>query len=121
MMAMEHSEDSKLFDDYQKATVKTAVYPGQGTIFGIYYLALKLNGEAGEVGEKVGKTWRDDNSVITEEKQVALLLELGDVLWYITMLARDLGFLMSEVAQANLDKIHSRLERGTIKGSGDNR
>jgi NTP pyrophosphatase (non-canonical NTP hydrolase) len=48
-------------------------------------------------------------------------LELGDVLWYISALADDLGVTLEEVAQANVDKLKSRMERNKIKGDGDNR
>jgi len=48
-------------------------------------------------------------------------LELGDVLWYISALADDLGVTLEEIAQANVDKLQSRKERGKIGGSGDNR
>jgi NTP pyrophosphatase (non-canonical NTP hydrolase) len=42
-------------------------------------------------------------------------------LWYISALADDLGVTLEEVAQANVDKLRSRMERNKIKGSGDNR
>ena len=47
-------------DAYQAAATKTAIYPGQGTPLGLAYCALKLNGEAGEFAEHVGKAMRDD-------------------------------------------------------------
>ena len=43
------------------------------------------------------------------------------MLWYIAALCRDLDIDMAEVALKNLAKLKSRQERGTIKGSGDNR
>ena len=48
-------------------------------------------------------------------------LELGDVLWYISALADDLGVTLEEVAKANIEKLQSRMERNKIKGDGDNR
>ena len=51
----------------------------------------------------------------------AIAEEIGDVLWYIAALCRDLEIDMAEVALKNLSKLKSRQERGTIKGSGDNR
>ena len=50
-----------------------------------------------------------------------LALELGDVLWYISTLADDLGVTLEEVAKANIEKLQSRMERNKIKGDGDNR
>jgi NTP pyrophosphatase (non-canonical NTP hydrolase) len=46
---------------------------------------------------------------------------VGDVLWYIAALCEDMGTPMELVAQRNLDKLNSRLARGVIQGSGDNR
>ena len=106
-------------DRYQNDACSTAIYPGRNTIHGIVYCALKLNGEAGEVAEKVGKALRDDHSTITPERREALLLELGDVLWYVANLANELQFSLRDVAEANLQKLASRKARGTLQGSGD--
>jgi len=85
------------------------------------YSALALNEEAGEVAGKIKKVWRDNDGVMTVEKLDAILLELGDVLWYLANLSQDLGLTLEEVAQANLDKLSSRKARGVIGGEGDNR
>jgi NTP pyrophosphatase (non-canonical NTP hydrolase) len=104
-------------NEYQKAAKLTAIYPNNG-FEGYTYCALKLNGEAGEVAELVGKTMRGDYGMLPAEK---LKKELGDVLWYVANLAHDLGFNLSDVAQANLNKLRSRAERGVLKGSGSDR
>ena len=87
----------------------------------IFYPALKLTGEAGEVSEKVGKVLRDNNGEFTEDIKLELIKELGDVLWYIAAMAEDLGYDLLTVAETNLDKLFSRYERGTLQGEGDNR
>lgn len=46
---------------YQNISTKSALYPGQGTALGLIYCGLKLNGEAGELAEHVGKAMRDDS------------------------------------------------------------
>lgn len=98
-------------DEYQKETGKTAQLPDDGEIS---FLALGLNGEAGEVAEKIKKSIRDGNDLELEK-------ELGDVLWYLSRLADELGHDLDEVAETNLDKLFDRKERGKIKGDGDNR
>jgi NTP pyrophosphatase (non-canonical NTP hydrolase) len=110
-----------LFDDYQRQTSATAIYPGKGELSGFSYCGLKLAGEAGEVAEKIGKAIRDDGGVITPARNQALQAELGDVLWYLAQLAEQLGTTLGTVAQANLDKLNSRKQRGVLGGSGDNR
>ena len=104
--------------DYQKAAVSTAIYPAAAHIF---YPALGLAGEAGETCDKIKKVYRDDNGVVTSDKREALKKELGDCLWYLAALASDLGLDLGDIAQANIDKLLSRKERGTLQGSGDNR
>lgn len=108
-------------NEYQHKAVATSIYPGKGTFIGVVYTALKLNGEAGEVAEKVGKIIRDEGSILTDVRKAELKLELGDVLWYIANQASELGFSLEEIARANMDKLASRKARGTLSGSGDNR
>ena len=45
--------------------------------------------------------------------------ELGDVLWYISTLATELGLDLDEIATGNLAKLAARKEAGKIHGSGD--
>lgn len=99
--------------DYQKAAAFTAIYPQQHAIL---YPALGLAGEAGEVANKVKKMIRDGN---TDLKAIAA--ELGDVLWYVAALARDLGVDLDDLANDNLNKLYDRKERGVLGGSGDKR
>ena len=108
------------FEEYQKRTGDTAIYPGRGELTGLLYTALGL-GETGEIQGKVKKILRDDSGVLSEEKRQDILAECGDVLWYLAQLTEELGGNLGEVAQNNLDKLASRKERGTLKGSGDNR
>ena len=100
------------FDEYQEFARLTAVYPEDVKVV---YPTLGLCGEAGEVAEKIKKHMRDGRSL------VGVGLELGDVLWYISALADDLGITLEEIAQANIDKLASRMERGKLGGSGDER
>ena len=105
------------FDDYQQQSRKTLNLVH--TDHQIVYPTLGLTNEAGEVAGKVKKIFRDKNGVISEEDRQALKGELGDVLWYLAQICTELDLSLEEVAHANLEKLFSRLERGTIKGSGD--
>lgn len=87
----------------------------------IVYPTLGLVNEAGELAGKVKKIFRDKNGVISDADRDALKYELGDVLWYMAQLCTELDLSLAEVAQANLDKLASRLERDQIKGEGDYR
>lgn len=87
----------------------------------IVYPTLGLTNEAGEVAGKVKKIFRDRDGVVTDEDRAALTLELGDVLWYLSELCTQLEVSLADVAEANLDKLRSRTERGTLGGEGDYR
>ena len=100
------------FNEYQEFARSTVMYPEDVKVV---YPTLGLCGEAGEVAEKIKKHMRDGRSL------VGVGLELGDVLWYISALADDLGITLEEIAQANVDKLASRMERGKLGGSGDER
>ena len=107
------------FDKYQKESRKTAVYPNMNK--SPVYPTLGLIGEAGEVAEKVKKALRDDNGKFSKKKKKEIKKELGDVLWYISQIATELKLSLGEIAEENNKKLTSRLKRGKIEGSGDNR
>lgn len=106
------------FKEYQLKAVDTAIY-GAGN--SIIYPALGLANEAGEVLGKIKKVLRDKEGVFTPETNEAIGDEIGDVLWYIAALARDLGISMDDIAANNLKKLADRQTRGVIQGSGDKR
>ena len=108
------------FNKYQIESRKTAIYPNQNTITGILYCALGL-GEAGEVQGKVKKILRDDGEVLTEERKMMIVKEMGDVLWYLANLATELKIEFNNVALYNLGKLECRDEEDKLKGDGDDR
>jgi NTP pyrophosphatase (non-canonical NTP hydrolase) len=48
-----------------------------------------------------------------------LAKELGDVLWYVSTLATELGLDLDEIAAGNLAKLAARKQSGKLHGSGD--
>jgi NTP pyrophosphatase (non-canonical NTP hydrolase) len=106
------------FDEYQAAARRTAIYDDR---FRVVYPALGLASEAGEVCGKVKKVLRDRAGDLAQAPRAALEDELGDVLWYLAVLAADLGLSLEQIAVRNLDKLRSRLARDQIGGSGDRR
>jgi len=107
------------FGEYQTESRKTAQYPNVGN--NIIYPTLGLAGECGEVCEKIKKLIRDKNSIVDNDFKKAISEEISDVFWYLAALCSELGISMTDVARLNLRKLSDRLERGKIKGEGDNR
>ena len=105
-------------DMYQKVAKTTAIYPREQAII---YPTLGLTGEAGEVANKVKKIIRDGTDKNNEDMVQAISSEIGDCLWYIAVLADDIGVKLSDIANLNLEKLANRKKNGTIQGSGDNR
>ena len=100
-------------DFYEERASLTAIYPKEKAL---EYLALGLTSEAGEVAGKVKKLIRDGKG---DKKAIAS--EIGDVLWYCAMLAKETEVPLNDIMKDNLKKLYSRKERGTLQGSGDNR
>jgi NTP pyrophosphatase (non-canonical NTP hydrolase) len=108
------------FDDYQKQALATVIPTGD-EFKDLLHWVLGLNGEAGEVADKLKKIIRDKNSVITAEDKQELAKELGDVLWYLAVFAHDLDISFNDIATQNIAKLKSRQDRGVLGGKGDNR
>ena len=111
-------------DTYQTHAQATAKYPDY---VGLTYCVLGLASEAGEVAGKLKKAMRDEGYVppvvggLHESRKNDMVAELGDVLWYVAMTAKELGFSLSEVAERNIAKLADRQTRDVIGGDGDKR
>ena len=109
----EYQRQAKKYDQFEETDSPKEV--------GLIEKVLGLPGEAGEVADKFKKVLRDKDGGMDKEDREGIKKELGDVLWYVAAIARDLGMPLSEVAEGNLEKLESRYQRGRISGSGDNR
>lgn len=110
------------FNTYQKLAKSTfLVNPHTNFSLVISRMVLGICGEAGEIAEKFKKILRDKDGKINKEFKESVAKEVGDVLWYLAVLCDLLDIKLGDVAQANVDKLASRRDRGVLKGSGDNR
>lgn len=94
------------FNQYQSEASKTALYPRR--LNNLEYPTLGLTGEAGEVANIVKKIQRDHDGILSDEIKVKLQDELGDVLWYISACADELGLTLEEIAAFNVNKLAKR-------------
>ncbi len=106
-------------NDYQTAALKTAAPRDKKNEF--FHLVLGLVGESGEIAEKMKKIVRDKDSDLTKVDVDDLKKELGDILWYITVLGDYFDISLDDIATTNIAKLASRQQRNLIGGSGDNR
>lgn len=79
--------------------------------------ALGMCYKSGAIANQLKKTLRGDPGKELDKQKAGLAKELGGCFWYMSMLALEIG----EIALLNLKEIDDRLERGTLRGDGDNR
>ncbi|MEV0427832.1 nucleoside triphosphate pyrophosphohydrolase family protein [Micromonospora sp. NPDC050495] len=106
-------------NDYQRGALRTAASRDRPNE--LLHLVLGLVGESGEIAEKFKKWVRDHDSDESRIDRADIAKELGDVLWYLAVLADYLDLSLDDIAAANLAKVASRQSRGVLGGSGDNR
>lgn len=111
------------FDEYQTQALTTAYTDPQhkDTLMDKTIWVMGIAGEAGEVVEKWKKIVAYKGGEISNEDLQLLKKELGDVVWYIAVLAESLGLRLEEVMQLNVEKLKDRKKRDVIKGEGDSR
>ena len=97
------------FDTYQKATHWSKCRNPKNVQTDLFY-ALGLGGEVGELLNYIKKQYRNDGGEITEKRREQLFGEIGDCLYYLSALAEELDFKMSEIAHQNQKKMLIRLK-----------
>lgn len=111
-------------NDYQTAARRTAM--GNS----LDHFVMGLAEEAGEVAGVMKRYHRGDEKYVhkdgpfhtlSDDAKHKLMDEIGDVLWYIAMIADELEVPLEFVAQHNINKLADRKKRNVITGSGDNR
>lgn len=106
-------------NDYQQLAKRTASPKDKKDE--LFHLILGLVGETGEVAEKAKKIVRDHGSDFSKLDLDNFKKELGDIMWYVAIIADYFDVPLEEIGSKNIEKLASRLERGKISGSGDNR
>jgi len=82
------------FDEYEAFTDSVTIYPNAKEDF--LYPLLGLNGEAGEVADKLKKIIREDYE-LTKNVKRDIVLELGDVFYYFTRICMVLNLKLKDV------------------------
>ena len=108
------------FEEYQKKAITTAVNDHEPLMEKTIWV-MGIAGEAGEVLEKWKKIVAYNHGKVTSGDLQGLKKELGDVIWYIAVLADSLGLSLEDIVKLNVEKLADRTKRNVIRGSGDNR
>ena len=98
--------------DYQSFIESLSALNGKGAnINRLTTAAVGISAEGGEFMEIVkkmvfqGKPWNDDN-------REHLIIELGDLMWYVAQATQALGISMDEVLETNVNKLKKRYPGG---------
>ena len=111
----------KTFNNYEDRASETMTYDRAiremseyklREVSNMSYAVMGLTGEAGEVANAFKKVIRDHQGVVSAEVRDDIVDELGDVLWYVTAIAHELGFTLEEVAIRNNFKLEERYKNG---------
>jgi NTP pyrophosphatase (non-canonical NTP hydrolase) len=70
--------------------------------------ALGLTGESGECADIIKKHLYHNHPLDRDK----VIKELGDVLWYVAIMAKEIGVELSEVAEKNIAKLRARYPEG---------
>ena len=107
------------FNEYQKAALRTA--KEMDNCKQLMNAALGICGEGGEVADMVKKSAFQGHSMNVTH----VAKELGDVLWYLAVCAKAIGYTLDEIGQMNLAKLEARypngfeVERSLHRAEGD--
>lgn len=115
LTSLEDQTDNDVYQEWVYNTTDVSV----ANKYGLLYGALKMQAEAGEFANKLGKRLHDssfDPTHPTSALDVDVFVdELGDVLWYAAYCANELGVRLDDVMAHNMDKINKRRASGVIK------
>lgn len=108
------------FDEYQKAAYGTNL-TNADDFKNLMQQVLGLSDEVGEA-QAIFKKWiRDQNADLEKLDRKNVQKELGDIMWYVAVVAEVLDIKLSDIVRMNVDKLADRQKRGVLSGSGDNR
>lgn len=101
-------------DQYQLATEQLKVLPEGWTEnyvnLWIQLTAFGLMEEAGEVA-KAFREIQIELGYISDARRQELILELGDVMWFLAQLALTLNIPLSTIASRNIEKLEERYRK----------
>ena len=116
LFGMSHTMNTTEFSDYDAFVAETAIFAADR---GIQYCIIKLCGEVGEFADKLASAPSIYSGVtdhffledLDDATRDGLILELGDIMWYVTALSQQLGYNLT-LLQAIRPKVTGTLPDG---------
>jgi len=109
----EHGSNNHDYEEFVMSIFKTFPSP----IETLLHAGVGISGEAGEILDALKKTW-----VYTKPLDVDNLKEeLGDILFYVTALATNIGTTLPELMQGNIEKLRRRYPEGYTDAAAQRR
>jgi len=102
-MALNRWEARVTKEEFEEFVEKMWWAGGKDPVKSFTIMGLGIGGEAGEVQELLKKHVRDGREIRGD-----VLLELGDVLYYVTRIGRHFGYSLDDIMSANVDKLMAR-------------
>jgi NTP pyrophosphatase (non-canonical NTP hydrolase) len=99
------------WNEYQQWVMTKAGSTDGTTRDALILSALGLTGEGGEFADTIKKLAYHDH-VLTSELRLKLVIELGDILWYVARAADALLVSLEDVAALNVRKLNDRYPSG---------
>jgi len=97
--------------EFQKKVRSSYYFAGETPREELLYLALAMNTEAGEAGDEIKKMMRDDGGELTPDRLDKIKCEMGDTLFYMSILADKLGFTFSDAFKSELNKLEKHVRK----------
>lgn len=104
--------------EYQKLARKSASSLASDRDKALIVGALGLGGESGEAIDLVKKYLFHGH---TDGFSAKMFYELGDILWYICLIADTLGYSLEAIMEGNIDKLTKRYPSGFSNEASKNR
>lgn len=108
-------------NDYQEKALRTWNVGETTKNERLSNVALGLSGEAGEVADMVKKAVHHGHGITNKKYLHAsdrtiqvkdIVKELGDILYYVSVGAHELGYTLQEIAEININKLAKRYPEG---------
>lgn len=93
-------------NEYQQKALRTAGEKAREDL--VLNGALGLSGESGEVADHIKKVRFQGHPLDTK----VLANELGDIMWYVAIMAEGLGYSLDDIMEMNVEKLKKRYPNG---------